>query len=158
MKRFFLWTFLLFAVWMGLAGTAEMAEIVTGLVVSATIARLSMGEIPACKKGGGFNPVAFLGYLVVLFKNLIISNIQITKRVLHPKVPVNPGIVELKTDIECDWKKLLLANSITLTPGTLTLDVIDDRLYVHWIDVSTRDKEKIDEMIKGDFERAIQKI
>ena len=57
-------------------------------------------------------------------------------------MPIRPGIVEVKPEIESDMGKLVLANSITLTPGTLSMDQIDDKLYIHWINVKDNDHEE----------------
>ncbi len=91
-------------------------------------------------------------YLFVFLMELIKSNLDVARRVLSPSLPVNPGIVKVKTELKSDIGRLLLANSITLTPGTLTLDVIDDELYVHWIDV--KDKS----LIGRRFERIAKEI
>jgi multicomponent Na+:H+ antiporter subunit E len=94
-------------------------------------------------------------YLLVLIKNLIISNIQIAKRTLSKDMKLDPAIVAVKTELKSDWKKLLLANSVTLTPGTLTLDVKGDTLFIHTIECKNiEDKYKITE----EFERVIAKI
>lgn len=94
-------------------------------------------------------------YLFVLLKNLIISNLQISKRVLSKDMKLSPAIVAVKTDLESDWKKLLLANSITLTPGTLTLDIKDDTLFIHDIDYH---EDSSQESITKEFEDIIAKI
>ncbi len=74
---------------------------------------------------------------------------------------INPGIVKIKTDLHSDTGITILANSITLTPGTLTLDVNkklgETYLYVHWIDVETLNREKAGEKIKGDIEEWLKK-
>jgi multicomponent Na+:H+ antiporter subunit E len=62
------------------------------------------------------------------------------------------------TKLKSDFAKMVLANSITLTPGTLTIDVIDDKFYVHWIDVTTENHEKIYEEIAAPFEEILLKI
>ena len=56
------------------------------------------------------------------------------RRVLSPSLPLSPEIVEVQTGLESSLGKLLLANSVTLTPGTLAVDVIDDRILVHWVE------------------------
>ena len=90
-------------------------------------------------EGGEGNSIArlvkFPIFLLVLFKEMLLANLDVAYRVLHPKMPIRPGIVEVKHGIESDMGKLLLANAITLTPGTLSMDYIDDSLYIHWINV-----------------------
>lgn len=101
------------------------------------------------------NPYYLGIYLLILIKNLIISNIQIAIRVLSSDMKLAPKIIEVKTSLTSDWKKLLLANSITLTPGTLTLDIVEDTLFIHVIEFREGDdKEKITQ----EFEAIIAKI
>lgn len=68
-----------------------------------------------------------LAYIGVLFWEIIKANVDVAYRVLHPRIPIRPGIVVIRTSLKSNVAKLILANSITLTPGTFTLDVVDDR-------------------------------
>jgi multicomponent Na+:H+ antiporter subunit E len=89
---------------------------------------------------------------------LLKANIDVARRVLSPSLPINPGIVTFKTKLKNDFAKMVLANSITLTPGTLTVDVIKNKFYVHWIDVTTEDPEKVYKEIAEPFEKILLKI
>ena len=80
------------------------------------------------------------------------------RRVLHPALPIKPGIVKVKTNLKTDVGRTTLANSITMTPGTITVDIIDDIIYVHWIYVSSTDPEIYTEKISGRFEKYIRRI
>jgi multicomponent Na+:H+ antiporter subunit E len=100
----------------------------------------------------------FLVYLVVFIWECIKANIDVAYRVLHPKMPIRPGIVKVKTTLKSDMAKMLLANSITMTPGTISVDIIDDYLYIHWIYISSDDPEVYTEIITGAFEKYIKKI
>jgi multicomponent Na+:H+ antiporter subunit E len=64
-------------------------------------------------------------------------------------MPIRPGIVEVKPDIDSDMGKLILANSITLTPGTLSMDYIDDSLFIHWISVKEDPKDSMKPLDKA---------
>ena len=86
------------------------------------------------------------------------ANIDVAYRVIHPKMPINPGIVVIKTVLKQDIAKMILANSITLTPGTFTLDIIDDILLIHWINVKTKDVDEATRMIGERFERYLKII
>ena len=77
---------------------------------------------------------------------------------LHPDLPINPGIVKILTGLSSDMGKSFLANSITLTPGTLTVDIDGEYLYVHWINVTTQDIEEASKIISGRFEKIIRRI
>ena len=75
---------------------------------------------------------------------------------------MNPGIVKVPVDLKGDYAEAMLANSITLTPGTITMDIAEQDgktyYYVHWIDVSETDREKAGEIIKGRLENAVRRI
>lgn len=97
-------------------------------------------------------------YLFVLSWEIVKSNIDVALRVLNPKLPINPGIVKVKTRLKSPIGRMILANSITLTPGTLTIDMKDDELYIHWIDVKTLDTEEASRKILGKFEKLLEVI
>ncbi len=75
-----------------------------------------------------------------------------------PSLPINPGIVKVKTKLKSKMGRMILANSITLTPGTLTVDVQEDTFYIHWIDVETEDIDKATEKITRKFEKYLEVI
>jgi multicomponent Na+:H+ antiporter subunit E len=79
-------------------------------------------------------------------------------RVLHPDVPIRPGIVKVSTTLETRLARTFLANSITLTPGTLTVDIDGQDLYVHWIYVHTDDPEEQTRQIVRRFEGFLKKV
>jgi multicomponent Na+:H+ antiporter subunit E len=100
----------------------------------------------------------FLVYLIVFIWECIKANIDVAYRVLHPAMPIRPGIVKVKTTLKSDMAKMLLANSITMTPGTISVDIIDDCLYIHWIYISSEDPDVYTEIITGAFEKYIKRI
>ena len=100
----------------------------------------------------------FVIYLIVFIWECLKSNLDVAYRVLHPDLPIKPGIVKVKTKLKTNVGKTTLANSITMTPGTITVDIIDDTIYVHWIYVSSTDPEKYTEKISGRFEKYIVRI
>jgi len=153
-KRLLFWTFLLFFMWMILTANFEIANIFIGLGLSATIAFIYT-KIFKHTTFEPINPYWLVMYIVVLGKNLILSNLQITKRTLSKDMHLAPAIVEVKTELKSEWKKLLLANSITLTPGTLTLDIKKDMLYIHTIECKNIEKKQL---IIKEFEDIISKI
>ncbi|MGA2407984.1 MAG: Na+/H+ antiporter subunit E [Bacteroidales bacterium] len=100
----------------------------------------------------------FFVYLFVFIWECIKANIDVAYRVLHPAMPIRPGIVKVKTTLKSDMAKMLLANSITMTPGTISVDIIDDYLYIHWIFISSDDPEVYTGIITGAFEKYIKRI
>lgn len=97
-------------------------------------------------------------YLGVFIWECIKANLDVAYRVLHPAMPIRPGIVKVKTTLKSDLAKTLLANSITMTPGTISVDIIDDYMYIHWIYVRSEDPEVYTPMITGAFEKYIKRI
>jgi multicomponent Na+:H+ antiporter subunit E len=73
-------------------------------------------------------------------------------------MPIRPGIVKVKTELKSDMAKMLLANSITMTPGTISVDIIDDTLFIHWIYIRSEDPEVYTSLITGPFEKYIKRI
>ena len=100
----------------------------------------------------------FIVYLIVFIWECIKANFDVAYRVLHPAMPIKPGIVKVKLSLKTNMAKTILANSITMTPGTISVDLIDDILYVHWIYVSSTDPEEYSKIVAGRFEKYIKKI
>ena len=103
-----------------------------------------------------FRIVVFIAvYLPIFIFQLVLANIDVARRVLSPKIPLNPGFVKIETELEGNFGKLLLANSITLTPGTLSVDVDGKDLYVHTVDVKGKTPEENKKNISALFEKWI---
>jgi multicomponent Na+:H+ antiporter subunit E len=100
----------------------------------------------------------FLIYLFFFTLACIKANFDVAYRVLHPAMPIRPGIVRVKTILTSKFAITLLANSITMTPGTITVDVIDNDLYVHWIYVRTENPDLYTKIITGRFEKIIKNM
>jgi len=100
----------------------------------------------------------FIVYMFVFVWECIKANFDVAYRVLHPAMPIRPGIVKVKTTLKSELARTLLANSITMTPGTITVDIIGDYFYIHWIYVRSEDPEVYTEIIMGAFEKYIKRI
>ena len=87
------------------------------------------------------------------------GGLDVVYRVLHPAMPIHPGIVRVRSKLETDTGRIVLANSITLTPGTLTVEVTPDGVfYVHWLNVLSTGDEEAAEVILRRFEWFIRRI
>jgi multicomponent Na+:H+ antiporter subunit E len=95
---------------------------------------------------------SLIRYFMKLAIEIMKASIAVAKIIIQPKINIKPGIISVPIRVKTDLGITTLANTITLTPGTLTVDVSDDRstLYVHCIDID--DVEKIRDSIKYDFE------
>ena len=102
--------------------------------------------------------VAVVNLIYIFTKELILSNIAVLKAVLRPKLNIKPGIFAFPTELKEDWEITVLANLITLTPGTLVVDVSNDNriLYVHAMDIT--DADEAIQSIKNTFEKAIMEV
>lgn len=94
-------------------------------------------------------------YIPVFIWALLLANIDVARRVLSPKIPLNPGFVKVNTELKGDFAKLTLANSITLTPGTLSVDIKDDELFIHTVDVKGKTPEENKKHISQRFEKLL---
>ncbi len=97
-------------------------------------------------------------YVFYLFIEIIKANIDVALRVVQPVIPINPGIVKVRTKLRSPLGRLILTNSITLTPGTLTVEIKDDILYIHWIDVKDKEETGATERIVSNFEKYLEVI
>jgi multicomponent Na+:H+ antiporter subunit E len=149
---------LLLLLWVLLSGSLSAEELLTGAVVAVVAAvATSRFEIFDGIRLIPYAPVALGRYLVYFTIALVKANLDMARRVLTPSLPLNPDVVEVKTELQSDLGKLLLANSITLTPGTLTVDVKGDSLLVHWVDSRPgSDLEAATRAIAAGFENHIK--
>ncbi len=149
----------LFGVWLLLTWSLSPAQVVAGVVVTLVVIGLA-GDLFICK-ARAFNPVRifwFIVYIPYLLWYIILANLDVAYRVIDPRLPIRPGIVKIKTSLKSDMAKTFLANSITLTPGTMTVDVKGDELYIHWIYVRGDDIEEWTKAIAGRFEPILRRI
>jgi multicomponent Na+:H+ antiporter subunit E len=160
LSRFILNWFFLMIVWIAFTSSFAGQELIVGIVTTMIISLLSISMFTCCTLAilSPMRIIYMLWYFVVFIMALIKSNLDVARRVLSPSLPINPGIVKFKTKLTTNYSKMVLANSITLTPGTLTVDVIDDTFYIHWIDVKTTDPEKAFTEIAESFEKILLKI
>jgi len=142
-------------------GQLLIGDIVVGLVVAAFVA-LVMGQMIRRNFVRLLNPVSYFWafvYVFVFTYYVIKGGLDVAYRVLHPAMPIKPGIVKVRSVLKTDTGRTVLANSITLTPGTLTIEVTDDGIfYVHWLNVLSVDEEAAAEQILRRFEWFIQRI
>jgi multicomponent Na+:H+ antiporter subunit E len=97
--------------------------------------------------------------LILLFvRELVLSNIEIVKHVYKPKMDMKPGIFALPIDVKTNFEITLLANLISLTPGTLSVVVSEDhtKIYIHAMDMPDV-QESVNE-IKNTFEKRIMEV
>ncbi|MDM9627102.1 Na+/H+ antiporter subunit E [Rhizobium sp. S152] len=144
---------LLTIAWAAVSGSTSPHNLVLGFVLGA-VALLVVRE-PYGGAGYLRRCWAILSLILLFLKELSLSALRVAATVLSPKLTIKPGIFAFPLTVDRDFEIALLANMITLTPGTLSVDVSDDRriLYVHALDCSDPDKARRD--IADGFERKI---
>jgi len=142
-------------------GSLLVGDIVVGALVAAFVA-LVMHEIIRVKFIRLVNPRSWFWLVVfafVLAYYVIKGGLDVSYRVLHPRMPIKPGIVKIKSVLKTDTGRTALANCITLTPGTLTIDVTGDGIfYIHWLNILSLDEEQAARHVLRRFEWFIQRI
>lgn len=160
--------FILFTFWIIVSSSWKWQNIIIGasvsLIISSFMYNLLTDDIRC--KGSIVKKIIYISffyipqYVLIMAFNLLESNVEVIKNVIF--MDINPGVVKIQSDLHSDTGVTILANSISLTPGTLTLDIQksleDSHLYVHWIDVKTMERKKAGDMIKGDVEEWLKKI
>ena len=150
----------LFIIWLIANATLASETMYTGLAISAFIA-LVFSAFARVYSFVRWSPIVLYYYLIYLslfFIELIKANIKVMRLVFSPHIDIKPGILEIKTKLKSPIGRLALANTITLTPGTLVVDIKDDSLFVHCINVSTTDQIEATAEISGRFEKLLQVI
>ena len=129
-------SFILFlSVWLALSGKYDVFHVSLGIISSLIVAYTSRDLINnsnnICKNIKIF--IKFLFYIPWLIYQIILSNFMITRIVLSKNVikNINPRIFTYETVLTSDLAKMFLANSITLTPGTITISVVGNKLTIH---------------------------
>lgn len=148
----------LLALWVALNGSLAPATFAVGLVVAALVS-WAMGASLSVLSGYRFSTeslIATLGYLGFFLKALVRANLRMAVLVLTPRMPIRPAIVRVETRLTHPVARLLLANSITLTPGTLTVEMAKDALYVHWVEAESTDPQVATDEIVAGFERYLE--
>ncbi len=149
-----------FVLWILLTGTLNSQNLIAG-VAAAFVVALLFGNVFVQSPGKCFQVTRwfwFLQYLYIFIWECIKANFDVAYRVLHPKMPIKPGIVKIKTSLKSDIARTMLANSITMTPGTLTVDIDGEYLYIHWIYVQAAGIEEASEKIVGKFEPLLARV
>jgi len=144
---------LLALVWVAVTGYFSNLNFLFGFILGALVLYLIREQIGSA---GYFSRVRKVFSLFLLFVyELVMSAIRVAILVLSPKMKLHPGIFAYQLQVDRDFEITLLANMITLTPGTLSVDVSEDRkfLYVHAIDCSDPDETR--RSIADGFERKI---
>jgi multicomponent Na+:H+ antiporter subunit E len=153
---------LTFVVWILLTYAFDISHILVGLVCSVIVVLL-VADICLQGEWKFAKPIKYLWfmyYIPIFAWEVIKSNLDVAYRILMPHMPIKPGIVKIKTRLKSDIGLTMLANSITLTPGTMSVDIDKENgyIYVHWIYVRSEDVEEATKEISLRLENILIKI
>ncbi len=152
----FLLNLLLALLWAAMVGSIAPAHLMTGFVVGYIVLWIASPVLgPSRYFGKLFEALRFVAFFVY---ELVLANLRVAWDVLTPKPNRRPGVVAVPLELDSDVEITLLANLVTLTPGSLSLDVSPDRrfLYVHAMFVEDPDQLRAD--IKEGFERRVLEL
>ena len=156
MKNQFLLNILLAIAWMLLTGELTAENFIEGLIIGYIILWVSKAALGGTKYFKKIpKAISFFFYFV---KELLVANLKVAFDIITPKDYMKPGIVAVPLDAETDMEITLLANLITLTPGTLSLDISKDKkvLYIHTLYLD--DIENFRSEIKNGMEKRLLEV
>jgi multicomponent Na+:H+ antiporter subunit E len=135
-----IWNIALMLIWVALTGSFTGPNLLLGFVLGYLILGLALRDKPEFAKYVGKVP-KFIGFIGYFFWELLMSNLKVAYDVLTPTHHMCPGVIAVPLDAETDGEITIVANLISLTPGTLSLDVSTDRkvLYIHVMYLVDRD-------------------
>jgi len=151
---------ILLGIWLSLTLSTDVQEIVLGVVVSVLVAVATHGALT----GNLFRLlkprklIAAIGYVLYLLGQMVKANIDVFFRIFRPVIPLKPGIVKVNLSLKSERAKVIVANSITLTPGTITIDIVGDHIFVHWIFLPDGDVHAETQSMVDGFAGRLEKI
>ena len=122
---------LLFAFWLLLSASYEIVHVAAGAVIAGVVMWLTPAGADSTRK---VSWLAALRYLPWLIGRILKSGFHVSRLILDPALPISPRLIRHKTKLTSDGELVVLGNSITLTPGTITVEVAPGELVVHAID------------------------
>lgn len=140
------------ALWIIFSGKLDALHLAFGaisIVVVLVMTRglfVRLGREETSRRLAHFHPTKAIGYALWLIKEVVVANLDIARIVLTPRMPIDPVLVKFRSCLTSDLAKVALGNSITLTPGTLTLEILGQDFIVHSIAEGTATGPTIDEM------------
>ena len=146
---------ILFGFWILLSGKYDLFHLTLGTISSMIISFTGYQLLFANVRIGDIKLtiIRFFKYIPWLLFQIITSNFHVARLVLSPNMPINPKILKFKTKLESDISWVVLANSITLTPGTITMDIQNGEFFVHALS-----KKVSDELNTGEMEDHVAHI
>lgn len=131
-KRLAFWTLVLFVLWLLLSESFNAFHMAVGLAVAVLVAALRLDA--RADRRHRVRWLSAVAYIPWLFSRMFVSGLHVSYLILHPKLPIQPVLFRHRADLGSEEAVLLMGNSITLTPGTVTVEAGLDELVVHALD------------------------
>lgn len=158
-----------FLFWFLLTWSLALRELILGVFFSALVAVFTAKFLIHSKAFHFFNParlLALVAYGLVLLREIIKANCHMARIVLSGRRKnCRSGVIRIPgaKGFHCEYGLAMVSNGITLTPGTITMDVAEDEegndyYYVHWLEVVETDREKAGDIIKGNLEKWSRRV
>jgi len=147
--------------WLLLTGSLDPQELIVGAVAVLAVVALASGSVRSltkCERSLLRRAAYAAVYVPYLLWQILLSNVDVARRVANPALPISPGIVRVRTKLKSPLGRLFLTSSITLTPGTLTVETDGPDLFIHWIDVTADGIEEATGKIVSGFELYLEVI
>lgn len=158
--RFLITAAALFGVWLIFSSRFQLYSLLAGglgaIIVAALTYEVFLARHQASIRFFVPNPFFFIAYFFLVVYYLYAASFKMLAAVVTKKV--RPRIVHFRTTLHSDLARMTLANSITLTPGTITVDLNDDHLTVHWSFCTTTHSRGAGEIIKGRMEKVLHRV
>ena len=153
--RFVLTVLIMFLFWIFLSGEFSFILLLSGIISSLLVSYISHDLLigNGDMKLGFIRTIRFIKFLPWLLWQIVLANIDLAIRTLHPKMPINPMLINFKNNLKTDLGMVILANSITLTPGTVTIDVNENDFFIHVIS-----EKAAQSLISGEMQARVKKI
>ena len=150
----------LMAGWLLFTGSVEPVSLALGFAYSVLIALWTYGlffeEQEAERRSILPRIHLFFVFVLVLLFRMYVSSFQVLWYIIRGRV--SPKIVHFRTRLKSDTARVMLSNAITMTPGTITVDLDQDHLIVHWLEAKTAHSGYAGRLIKGPFEKLLKRI
>jgi multicomponent Na+:H+ antiporter subunit E len=153
---FVLTSIILFIFWILLSGDLHITLLISGIVSSLFVAFISHDLLFKKAKIDHSITIGFrmLAYLPWLLWQIVLANLDLAYRTLHPSMPIDPHMIEFDTDLSTAKGVTILANSITLTPGTVTVVAKENGKFI----VHAIAKEPADSLLEGMMQRKVKAL
>lgn len=158
--RIFFTAAYLFAGWILFTSTFSLPSLLTGIILSFVVSFLMydlfIHESEVARRSLLPNIHFFLLFILLVVFKMYVASFKVAWNVIRGRI--NPRIVHFRTRLKTDLSRVVLTNAITLTPGTITVNIEDDHLIVHWLDAKTTHSKYAGKLIKGSLEKLLGRV